>query len=223
MAIVGAESTGKTTLAVALERALARDFGLHCVRVGEYLREWCDVNDRTPRPDEQAPLAREQQRRIDAAAATPGVEVVLCDTTPLMTAVYSELLFDDCSLYAFAAEAQWGVDLTLLTALDLPWVADGLQRDGPHVRAPVDAAVRARLLDWGLRWSLVSGVGGARTDAALDALRPLLRRRARHAGAGSGLFRRLMEASDQPQRPAWRCELCDDPACEHLGRDVGEG
>ena len=70
---------------------------------------------------------------------------VLADTTPLMTAVYSDLLFQDTRLYADAARHQQGYALTLLTGLDLPWVADGLQRDGPQVREPVDARLRQAL------------------------------------------------------------------------------
>ena len=35
-------------------------------------------------------------------------------------------------------------DLTLVCSPDgLPWQPDGIQRDGPQVRAPVDARVRA--------------------------------------------------------------------------------
>jgi nicotinamide riboside kinase len=218
VAIVGAESTGKSRLAQALAARLAEDFGLRAVVVGEVLREWCDARGRTPRPDEQAAIAREQQRRADDAAARPDVDLVVCDTTPLMTAVYSALLFDDRSLDAFAAACQRRADLTLLTALDLPWVADGLQRDGPHVRAPVDAQVRARLAAWGVDWSLVSGVGEARAAQALDALRPLLRRRAERSSGGSGLFGRLQDSLGGPPRPVWTCERCDEPGCEHLVR-----
>ena len=47
--------------------------------------------------------------------------------------------------------------LTLLTALDLPWVADGLQRDGPHVQAPIDATIRLALDSAGLAWRPGSG------------------------------------------------------------------
>src|SRR4051812_44372193 len=117
IAIVGAESTGKTALALALEQRLSDEFGLSCARVAEYLREWCDTHGRTPHADEQLGIATEQQRRIDAAAAS-GVDVVLCDTTPLMIAVYSELLFDDRSLAAFAQASHARADFTLLTALD---------------------------------------------------------------------------------------------------------
>ena len=214
VAIVGAESTGKSDLAHALAGALAREFGLRCGVVDEYLRDWCDAQGRTPRADEQMGIAHEHARRIAEAAASRDLDVVLCDTTPLMVAVYSDLLFDDRALEPAALECQQAMDLTLLTSLDLPWVADGLQRDGPHVRAPVDARVRARLNAWGVTWSLVSGTGPARVASALDALRPLLRDRARR-GAATGLFSRLAGSQAGPPGPKWVCERCDDPQCEH--------
>jgi len=215
VAIVGAESTGKSELAHALAHALAHEFGLRCSVVDEYLRDWCDVHGRTPRADEQRGIALEHARRIATTATQPDVDMLLCDTTPLMVAVYSDLLFDDRSLEPLAAACQRKMDATLLTSLDLPWVADGLQRDGPHVRGPVDARVRARLNDWGVPWSLVSGAGPARVASALDALRPLLRRHARLTRA-AGLFSRLEGSRAGPPGPRWICERCDDPQCEHL-------
>jgi nicotinamide riboside kinase len=217
VAIVGAESTGKSRLAQALAQALTNEFDLRCAVVDEYLREWCDDHARTPRAEEQMGIAHEHALRIADAAARSDVDVVLCDTTPLMVAVYSDLLFDDRALEPVARDCQRQMDLTLLTSLDLPWVADGLQRDGPHVRGPVDARVRARLNEWGTTWSLVSGSGPGRVASALDALRPLLRQRAR-AGRDSGLFSRLEGSLAGPAGPRWICERCDDPECEHLGR-----
>ena len=116
IALLGAESTGKTTLAAELQAALAtpeRRVG----RVAEYLREFCDVHGRTPRRDEQRGIAQEQTRRIAEAAAQH--DLVIADTTALMIAVYSDQVFGDTSLYAEALAAQAGHDLTLLTALDL--------------------------------------------------------------------------------------------------------
>jgi len=164
IAVVGAESTGKSTLAVALAEALRRA-GHHAVAVDEFLREFCARERRTPRRDEQAAIAAEQTARIAAAAA--GHAIVVADTTALMTAVYSDLLFDDASLYAEALDAQRGYALTLVTAIDLPWQADGLQRDGPHVRGPVDAKVRAALAGAGIATSTVAGLGDARLHGAL--------------------------------------------------------
>ena len=210
IAIVGAESTGKTALAQALAGRLAGLTGRRCTWVGEWLRHWCDREGRTPRPDEQAAIAEHQHRLIDAAATDHAV--VICDTTALMTAVYSDLLFDDRSLVAYAIAQQRRCALTRLTALDIAWVADGLQRDGPQVRGPVDDRLRAALIGHRIPWSLVSGQGDARVEAAVDAVAPLLR-----AGlpAGSGLFTRL--AQRQAQAAAWRwvCNDCDVPDCEH--------
>lgn len=210
IAIVGAESTGKTALAQALAGRMGALSGLRCTWVPEHLRAWCDAQGRTPRADEQAAIAATQQGWIDAAAASH--DVVVCDTTPLMTAVYSDLLFGDCSGTAQAVDWQRRCAITLLSALDIEWQPDGLQRDGPQVRLPVDQRLRALLLAHRLPWAPVAGLGPARVEAAIDAVAPLLRAR---SAAGSGLFTRLAERD--AAQPAWRwpCEDCDLPDCEH--------
>jgi nicotinamide riboside kinase len=167
VALLGAESTGKTTLAGELGLEFATR-GRRVAVVGEMLREFCDRHARTPRRDEQHDIAEAQTQRIAAAAA--GAEIVISDTTALMIAVYSDLVFGDPSLYAFAEAEQRRCDLTLLTALDLPWRADGLQRDGAHVREPVDRRIRAALGRAGVRFETISGSGPARLQAALAAV-----------------------------------------------------
>lgn len=211
VAIVGAESTGKSTLAAALAQRVAQETGLACTHVDEHLRAWCEQMGRTPRIDEQRGIAQTQQDRIAAAAATH--DVVIADTSALMIAVYSRFVFNDRSLdvWAGAAHAD-SVQHTLVTALDLPWVSDGLQREGEHVRVPVDAMLRELLAAHGIGWSLVSGSGQTRVDNALNAVTPLLSRR---TASHSGLFTRL--AQRQAAQPAWQwiCEKCDVPDCEH--------
>ncbi len=175
VAIVGAESTGKTTLAAQLAPRLARDAGLRVAWVPELLREWCDRTGRTPRAHEQAAILLGQHERIEAAAALH--DVVVCDTTALLTAVYSRLIFNDRSLDERALALHGRVALTLLTALDLPWVADGHQREGEHVREPVDALLRELLVAHRMPWAVIGGAGPARLQQAVDAVAPLLGRR----------------------------------------------
>jgi nicotinamide riboside kinase len=171
--------------------------------VGEYLREWCEREGRTPRPDEQQAIADEQTRRIDAAAASG---VVVADTTALMTAVYSEQLFADTSLYESALAAQRRYAITLLTALDLPWVADDM-RDGPHARQPTDTLVRAALTGAKLSYAVVHGTGGERLANAWNAINSI---------AGSEGHPRTRAQSDaKPASWSWPCEKCSDPECEH--------
>ncbi len=191
VALLGAESTGKTALAAGLaDHWRGQGHAVHAV--GEYLREWCDRAGRTPRPHEQPAIAHEQARR--ALQAPPGHWLV-ADTTPLMVAVYSDMLFNDASLYDFALQHQRLYDITLVTGLDIAWVADGLQRDGPQVREPVDARVRAALDRAGLPYRVVYGQGPKRLANALFAIESLKR-------------------TGTETRP-WTCEKCADPECEH--------
>lgn len=208
IAISGAESTGKTVLAAQLAGRIAHDTGLPATWVPEHLRAWCDRAGRTPAPHEQAGIAEAQQQAIERAAARHAV--VVADTTPLMTAVYSRLLFADDSLEAPAMSWHRRCAITLVTSLDLPWVADGHQRDGPHVRAPVDAAVRALLIQHRLPFAVVGGSGTARLENALDAVAPLLRRLPVRR---TGLFTRLQERNEAEPHWTWTCD-CDDPECE---------
>jgi len=203
IAIVGAESTGKTTLASALAERLAADTGLAATWVPETLRDWCTARGRTPRRDEQAAIAVEHSARIEAAAARHGI--VVCDTTALMTAVYSQLLFGDDSLEPMAITAHRRCTATLLTAIDLPWQGDGLQRDGPHVREPVDTLVRTLLARHGIGHAVVGGEGPARLAAARAACAPLWQ-----APAAEG-----PSTAASPLRDRSLCERCGLPDCEH--------
>ena len=226
IAIVGAESTGKSTLAQALAGRITALTGQRCTAVGEWLRHWCAREGRTPHCAEQQAIAEQQHRLIDDAARTH--DVVVCDTTALMTAVYSDLLFDDRSLVPYAIDQQRRCAMTLLTALDIAWVPDGLQRDGPQVREPVDNRVRALLISHQLPWALVAGQGDARVEAAVDAVAPLLRAHGRAGAAGgvaggasSGLFSRLAHRDAQAAAMRWLCNDCDVPDCEHRLLNLG--
>lgn len=204
IALLGAESTGKTRLATELAAHL-RSRGLSALAVPEVLRAWCTRERRAPRPEEQLAIAQAQERQVDEAAAV--ADVVIADTSALMVLVYSGMLFPDAELFRFALERQRGYDATLVTGLDLPWVADGLQRDAAQPREPVDALVRSLLQCAGAPFQVVYGGGGQRLQGALAAL----------LSAGvlpATLMERAAEA--RVRRPwTWNCEKCSDPACEH--------
>ncbi len=213
IALLGAESTGKSELAYALADALNQREQRACA-VPEYLREWCEQHARTPRIDEQLQIAREQRDRIEAACAvTPWV---IADTTPLMTAIYSEFVFSDTSLYDWALAYQRGFDLTLLTGLDVPWVADGIQRDGPHVRSRVDALLRQRLERAGLHYRVVYGLQALRVQRALQML-DAQRDVAPDATLSIANSPDSARAEGQFERKKWQwtCDKCSDPQCEH--------
>jgi len=169
--LLGAESTGKTCLAQDVCAALVAE-GRDAAVVPEYLREFCDAQGRTPLPGEQAGIADVQATRIAAAAERHAI--VIADTSALMTAVYSDLFFGDTSLYPSALDLHQDSDATLLTGLDLPWQADGIQRSGPQSRLAVDARLRDVLGRLKTPYSVVHGTRHERVVSALAVIRRVL-------------------------------------------------
>ena len=201
VALLGAESTGKTQLSQELAENLA-GLGLRAIAVPETLRAWCVRAGRAPRPEEQLSIAQEHERLVDAAAAD--ADLVIADTTALMVALYAGMLFEDGDLHRFAIDRQRRYDATLVTGLDLPWVPDGLHRDAMQPREDVDALVRSLLQRAGIGYQVVYGQGSQRLQNALAALRP------------TGLLPVGTQPREDAGKPwAWNCEKCSDPACEH--------
>jgi nicotinamide riboside kinase len=168
--LIGAECTGKSTLA----QALAAHFG--GLWVPEQLRSFCDLNGRTPRSDEQAALMRaqfEQEEQVAALALQTGADYVFCDSAPLLTAIYSDYYFADRSLFDCAHALHARYALTLVLQPDLPWQPDGLQRDGETVRAAVHALVQHALQAKHIPHIEVAGQDDARLQAAILAVETL--------------------------------------------------
>jgi NadR type nicotinamide-nucleotide adenylyltransferase len=167
LVVTGSECTGKTTLA----RELARWLGAPCSE--EYARLY--VGDkRTPLDaGDVEPIARGQIAAEDAAIARAGAVVVL-DTDLVSTVVYSRHYYGACPAWVEeAARARLG-NLYLLLHPDVPWVADGLFRDRPHLREQVHEEFLAALEAMGARVVQVSGDWDARRTASRAAIRSAL-------------------------------------------------
>jgi len=150
IAILGAESSGKSTLAAAL--AAHYD----TLWVPEYLREFVDTHQRVPREADQDVIARIQIER-ENAAALGARRFLFCDTTPCMTALYSEVYWGRVSAPVAALAAMHDYALTLVTAPDGPWMPDGLQRESEAVRQSVHRMVLARLDARAIDYTVVTG------------------------------------------------------------------
>jgi HTH-type transcriptional regulator, transcriptional repressor of NAD biosynthesis genes len=158
----GPESVGKSVLA----EALAAHFDT--VFVPEYGRTYCEAFGTDLDNADLLQIAKVQIAMADAATAQAN-RLVILDTDPLMTAVWSDMMLRTRDPW-FAAFGDYA-DLYLLLDTDLPWVDDGTRIYGDSAtRADFFDRCRAELVMRGVRWSLVSGQGKARTDAALAAI-----------------------------------------------------
>lgn len=145
--LIGAESTGKTTLAAAVADHYRTRW------VPEFGREYWEAKVSRALPDGQHPtwaedadeaelatftsdefrvIASEQQRRENLAARDAN-RVLICDTNAFATGTWHERYIGDRNEAVDAIGRQDRVDLYLLTEPDFPFVQDGW-RDGEHVR-----------------------------------------------------------------------------------------
>lgn len=150
VAILGAESSGKSTLAAAL----ANHYGT--LWVPEYLREFVEVNGRVPEESDQYGIARIQMERENAAAANAS-RFLFCDTTPLMTGLYSRWYWGKVDTHLALLERRHDYAFTIVTAPDSPWEADGLQRESEEVRQTVHQQVLQMLAERDIPYLLVTG------------------------------------------------------------------
>ena len=150
VAILGAESSGKSTLAAAL----AAHYGT--LWVPEYLREFVETEGRVPYETDQYPIARTQMER-ENAAAEQATRFLFCDTTPLMTALYSMVYWGRVDAQLAALDRVHDYAHTLVAALDGPWIPDGLMRESEAVRQSVHRQVLAALERRAIPYTLVSG------------------------------------------------------------------
>lgn len=163
IALLGGESSGKTTLAKALAAAL------HTAWVPEYGRERWELLRETLSIAELVHVAERQAALEDAAARAAGEGAwIVCDTTPLTTLQYC-LADHGAAPAVLRAHAERRYELSVLCEPDFAFVQDGCRRDDAWRRAQHDWTV-ARLAERGDRWIAVRGPVESRVAAVLAAL-----------------------------------------------------
>jgi HTH-type transcriptional repressor of NAD biosynthesis genes len=167
--ILGAESTGTTTLSIALAEHYQTTW------VPEFGRLYTEA--RRPRgelwrSDEFTFIAVEQARMEDALARLAN-KVLICDTDPFATAIWHERYLNAPSNAVQAVAATRKYDLYILTDTDIPFVQDGI-RDGEHIRQWMHDRFRDELSGLATPMLVVAGSHEHRLAAAIARIDPLL-------------------------------------------------
>lgn len=167
MVLIGPECTGKTRLA----GELAALFGAPWSR--EYAREYVERHGQALGYADVDAIGRGQMHGEDVAiarAASEGAPLVLLDTDLLSTAVYSRHYYADCPAWIEAAARRRLGELYLLHHVDVPWIAEPLQREQPERRGELFERFRATLSGAGARVAHVRGSWDERRRLALQAI-----------------------------------------------------
>jgi HTH-type transcriptional repressor of NAD biosynthesis genes len=166
--VVGAESTGKTTLAVALAEHYQTTW------VPEFGRLYTEA--RRPRGElwrsEEFTFIAAEQVRMEDALARLANRVLICDTDAFATAIWHERYLGAASAEVLEIVAGRTYDLYVLTDVDTPFVPDDI-RDGESIREWMHKRFVDELARMGTPVLLVSGPHDQRLAAAvarIDAL-----------------------------------------------------
>ncbi|MFJ7591467.1 AAA family ATPase [Streptomyces sp. NPDC097617] len=187
--VLGAESTGTTTLSRALADHYRRRGGvwartgwvaeygrryseekLAAARAADPAASWADVSFAS----EEFPVIARRQDADEEQAARLGSPVLFCDTDSFATGIWHERYMDGRNAEVERIAALTRRDLYLLTDhADVPFEDDGL-RDGPQLRPWMTERFREELERTGRRYLVVRGERAARLETAVRAVDGLL-------------------------------------------------
>lgn len=169
IAVIGPESTGKSTICEALAAEL------QTVWVKEYAREYLELLPYEYTQADLLAIAKGQMKEEDTLLPTAN-NYLICDTELNVIKVWSEHKYGSCDTQILDEIAVRRYDLYLLTDVDMPWQFDPLREHAEdHMRRYFFNVYKDIVLNSETPWVQISGGSApARLQLALQAVMRLL-------------------------------------------------
>ena len=155
IAIVGPESTGKTSLT----RQLADYF--ETLFVPEFAREYCKDLQRSYTLEDEVNIFHGQLASEQRIIQSAQKDFIFCDTMVLTVKIWCDHLFGSTPKEVLKGVTEQSYDLYLLMDIDLPWQDDEL-RDFPTLREHFMEVWHQELQALSANYKVISGVGDKR-------------------------------------------------------------
>ncbi|TWR30678.1 ATP-binding protein [Mucilaginibacter pallidiroseus] len=165
IAVVGPESTGKSTMSAYLAEHL------NTVWVPEFARGYCE-NLTEPCTWQDEINMFYGQIALEEEYLPKANKILICDTTFITVKIWSDEVFGSTPQVVLDALPKYKYDLYLLLNIDLPWQDDPL-RDFPHKREHFMQVWHHELQALDANYVVISGTGNERYDAAVKAINDL--------------------------------------------------
>lgn len=162
IAVVGPESTGKSTISQQL--ALHYD----TVWVPEYARGYCEKLVAECTWEDEINMFR-GQLELEKQLASKANGILICDTTFITVKIWSDHMFGRTPQEVLDELPIHKYDFYLLMDIDLPWEEDPL-RDFPHMREHFMEVWHKELKALEAKYSLISGSEEERLRNAIWAI-----------------------------------------------------
>ena len=151
IAIVGPESTGKSTIT----KLLAKHY--HTLWVAEFARYYCAALTAPCTLQDEINMFHGQVALEESVLSMAEQELIFCDTTFLTVKIWSDAMLGETPQIVLDALPERKYDLYLLLDIDLPWEEDPL-RDFPDQREHFMAVWHKELQDLGARYVVINGL-----------------------------------------------------------------
>jgi len=162
IAIVGPESTGKSTMSAYLAAHY------NTVWVPEYAREYCEKLTEPPTWQDEINMFY-GQIALEKEYLPEANRLLICDTTFITVKIWSDHVFGSTPQQVLDELPKHTYDLYLLLSIDLPWEDDPL-RDFPDMREHFMEVWHKELKELDANYVLISGAGQERYDSAVAAI-----------------------------------------------------
>lgn len=163
IAVVGPESTGKSTMAKQLSKYYNVSW------VPEYARYYCANLTEPCTLQDEVNMFYGQLALEDSVVENMEDDFLICDTTFLTVKIWSDAFFGQTPKVVLEALKQREYDFYVLLDIDLPWEDDPL-RDFPNQRGHFMQVWHDELNALNANYKLVSGIGEERVANAIKAI-----------------------------------------------------
>jgi NadR type nicotinamide-nucleotide adenylyltransferase len=160
IALLGAESTGKTTLC----QQLAKHY--HTLFVPEYARDYFNCHDINNYTIEDLDIIAKRQFELENQYITKANKVLICDTTLLTIKIWSLHKFNTVSDFISNSMPQMNYDFYLILNNDVTWIEDN-QRKSKTIRDHIFEMNQTELDKINANYSILKGINQNRIDNAI--------------------------------------------------------
>ena len=167
IAITGAESTGKSTLAEELSRHYKVPFE------SEFARDYVKAIENKYTFSDIEYIAKKQIEQYKKLIES-GNKLVILDTWLLITKVWFDVVFKKVPAWVEQSILETPIDLFLVCDIDLPWIKDNVRENGGDSRIKLHKRYIEEIEDHGFQYSIVKGTGTERTQNAIRYIDRLL-------------------------------------------------
>jgi NadR type nicotinamide-nucleotide adenylyltransferase len=167
IAVVGPESTGKSTMSAYLAKHY------NTVWVPEFARGYCEKLTQPPTWQDEINMFY-GQLTLEEELLPQANKLLICDTTFITVKIWSDEMFGSSPQEVLDELPKHKYDLYLLLDIDMAWEDDPL-RDFPDMREHFMAVWYKELDDLKANYKLISGQGETRYQNAVTAIDAFLK------------------------------------------------